>query len=190
MDRDAPIVVYDANILFPFHVGHILTFTAVRRLVLAKWTEKIQAEWLENIAKIFPDELEGCSRRCAAMNRAVPDAMVFDYEHLIESIAFCDPDDRHVIAAAIRSGAVGIVTRDRRHFTPESLEPFGLIAIDPDELLVGCYGRFPVDCVEAVEAARASFTRSSPSRDQYLDILERQNLPDFVRKLRDRTPKP
>lgn len=51
MASDAPIVIYDANILFPFHVGHILTFMAVRRLVLARWTKTIQNEWLDNIAK-------------------------------------------------------------------------------------------------------------------------------------------
>jgi predicted nucleic acid-binding protein len=185
MVSDAPIVIYDANILFPFHVGHILTFMAVRRLVLAKWTEKIQSEWLENIAEQFPDDLAGCTRRCAAMNRALPDAMVTDYEHLIENIAFPDPDDRHVIAAAIHSRAVGIVTRDRRHFTLGTLAPFGLAAIDPDELLVGCHDRFPADCVAAIEAARLSLTRTSPSWDQYLDILERRDLPSFVRRVRD-----
>jgi hypothetical protein len=46
-ESDAP-VIYDANILFPLHVSHILTFMAVRRLVNAKWTEKIQQEWLDN----------------------------------------------------------------------------------------------------------------------------------------------
>src|ERR1700679_2115862 len=101
MDSDAPVVVYDANVLFPFHVGHILTFMAFRRLVSARWTERIQAEWLENIAKKYPDDLEGCQRRCSAMNRAIPDGMLVGYERHIDSIVFRDPDDRHVIAAAI-----------------------------------------------------------------------------------------
>lgn len=188
MASDAPIVIYDANILFPFHVGHILTFMAVRRLVLARWTKTIQNEWLDNIAKKFPDDLDGCKRRCAAMNCALPDAMVSDYEHRIGDIVFHDPGDRHVIAAAIHARAVGIVTRDRRHFTPDTLSPFGLASIDPDELLVGCRQRFPTDCLETVEAARRSLTRTCPTWDHYLDILERQNLQNFVAKLRGRRP--
>jgi predicted nucleic acid-binding protein len=134
MDSDSPIVVYDANVLFPFHVGHILTFMAFKRLVLAKWTEKIQTEWLESIAEKYPDDFEGCKRRCAAMNRAMPDAMVVGYEHRIGSIVFHDPEDKHVIAAAIHANAIGIVTLDR-DFSNLTLKPFGLVQIDPDALL-------------------------------------------------------
>ena len=57
MDSEVLVVIYDANVLFPFHVGHILVFMAVRRLVAAKWTAEIQKEWLDNFADKFPDEL-------------------------------------------------------------------------------------------------------------------------------------
>ena len=43
MGSDAPVVVYDANVLFPFHVAHLLTFFALRGLVTAKWTRAIQS---------------------------------------------------------------------------------------------------------------------------------------------------
>ena len=85
MDHDAP-VIYDANVLFPFRVGHILVFMASRRLVVAKWTTEIQREWLDNIAEKYPDDLEGCRSRCRAMNKAVHDALVTNYEHLISGI--------------------------------------------------------------------------------------------------------
>lgn len=190
MECDAPVVVFDANILFPFHVSHILTFAAARRLVVARWTAEIQEEWLEHIATKYPADLESCRRRCNAMNRALPDAMVTGYEHRISSISFPDPDDRHVIAAALETGATGIVTRDRRHFTPAALKPFDLVPVDPDDLLVGCHERFPDDCVQAVEAARLALTRSCPSWDQYLDTLDAQGLTNFVQRLRGWTPKP
>jgi len=44
------------------------------------------------------------------MRQAVPDCMVFGFEDLIEGIELPDPDDRHVLAAAIRAGAQAIVT--------------------------------------------------------------------------------
>jgi predicted nucleic acid-binding protein len=190
MESDAPVVVYDANVLFPFHVGHILTFVAAKRLVIARWTAEIQKEWIDHIGEKFPDDLEGCRRRCSAMNRALPDAMVTGYEHRIGTIDFPDPDDRHVIAAAIQAGATAIVTRDRRHFTSKTLEPFNLAALDPDALLVGCYERLPEDCIQTVEAARLSLTLTRPSWDQYLDKLETQGLRDFVKRLRTPTPEP
>lgn len=190
MAGEAPVVVYDANVLFPFHISHILTFMAVKRLVVARWTSMIQNEWLKRLGEKFPDDLESCKRRCDAMNRALPDAMVAGYEQRIEGISFPDLDDRHVIAAALQAGASAIVTRDRRHFTPEILKPFNLIPIDPDDLLVGCHERFPEDCVQAVEAARLSLTRSRPSWDQYLDTLDTEDLPNFVQRLRGWTPQP
>jgi predicted nucleic acid-binding protein len=183
MKDEVPIVLYDANVLFPFHVGHLLTFVAVKRVVAAKWTREIQREWIENFGEKFPDEREGCARRCAAMNKALPDAMVEGYEHRIANVDFKDPDDRHVIAAALEAGCVAIVTRDK-DFAAEELTKFGLSRIDPDDLLIGCFDRFPMDCKAVVEAARASLTRSNPSWEEYLDALEGQGLCGFVRRLR------
>ncbi|MBN9603729.1 MAG: PIN domain-containing protein [Afipia felis] len=186
MTAESP-VVYDANILFSFHVSHVLTFMAVRRLVNAKWTEKIQREWLENFTKKYPDDVEGCRRRCDAMNRALPSAMVTGYEHLIDKIAFKDPDDRHVIAAALHSNAIGIVTLDG-HFTSDSLKPFGLRVIDPDDLLVECADQFPGDCVKVLEQSRLALTISNPTHGQYLDILESRGLTKFADRIRALNP--
>ena len=44
------------------------------------------------------------------MNRAVPDCLVTEYEPFIERLTLPDPDDRHVLAAAIRCQAGVIVT--------------------------------------------------------------------------------
>jgi predicted nucleic acid-binding protein len=125
MGSDAPIVIFDANVLFPFHVGHLLTFMAFKRLVLGRWTDEIQDEWIEHIAEKFPEDLDGCKRRRTAMNRAMPDALVKGYEHRVPKIMFNDPDDRHVIAAALECNAVGIVTRDK-DFTDKTLKDFNL----------------------------------------------------------------
>lgn len=189
MDFDRP-VIFDANVLFPFHIGHILVFMASDGLVDAKWTAAIQDEWIRNIAKKFPEDLEGCIARKDAMNRAVRRAMVTGHEGLIEGIEFSDPDDRHVIAAALHVNARGVVTRDRKHFTPTSLAPFDLKVIDPDDLLVECYDRFPEDCVRTVERARLSLTKTKPSLDEYLGTLESQQLGDFVRRMRVPDPRP
>jgi len=188
LDLEAP-VVYDANVLFPFHVGHILVFMAARRLVNAKWTDKIQQEWLDNIGEKYPEDLDGCRRRRDAMNRALPEAMVTGYESRIEHINFKDPDDRHVIAAALHVGASGIVTRDKKHFTPRTLKPFGLAVINPDDLLVACHEHFPEDCAQTVEQSRRALSVTKPTLEQYLETLDSQKLNRFVRTQGGLTPK-
>jgi len=43
---DPPIVVYDACVLFPFHLRNVLVQCAVDRLVHARWTDDIHDEWI------------------------------------------------------------------------------------------------------------------------------------------------
>ena len=50
------------------------------------------------------------------MDSAVPDALVTGYQGLIPAINLPDPDDRHVLAAAIRCGANAIVTFNEKDF--------------------------------------------------------------------------
>lgn len=68
------------------------------------------------------------------MNRAVPDCLVNGYEYLIPSIHLPDPDDRHVVAAAIHSRCDAIVTANLEDYPSEALAPFNLEAIHPDGL--------------------------------------------------------
>ena len=48
------------------------------------------------------------------------------YEHLIEDLHLPEPNDRHVLAAAIRGRADVIVTRNVKDFPAEPLSLFGI----------------------------------------------------------------
>jgi predicted nucleic acid-binding protein len=56
------------------------------------------------------------------MNAHVRDCLVGNYESLISSLSLPDPDDRHVLAAAIRARADVIVTFNLKDFPAEALE--------------------------------------------------------------------
>ena len=63
-------------------------------------------EMLGNLGKKRPDipaDKLGILREL--MNKAVRDCLVTGYEPLVESLQLPDPDDRHVLAAAIKSSA-------------------------------------------------------------------------------------
>jgi len=55
------------------------------------------------------------------MNSAVPDSLVTGYEQLVEFLELKDADDRHVLAAAIRSNADSIVTFNQKDFDETEL---------------------------------------------------------------------
>lgn len=70
------------------------------------------------------------------MNEAVPDCLVTDYEEEIDALTLPDPDDRHVLAAAIQGGVDILATFNIADFPGETLDPFGIEAMHPDDFLV------------------------------------------------------
>ena len=87
---------------------------------------------LKNNPNLSRDRLE---RTRSLMDGSVRDCLVTDYADLVDSLILPDPGDRHVLAAAIRSGADVIVTYNLRDFPANALIPYRLAAMLPDELI-------------------------------------------------------
>lgn len=104
-------VVYDACVLYPSIVRDMLIRVAIEGTVRAHWSEQILDEVFRNLKNnrgdLDPKKLE---RTRSLMSVALEDANVAGYESLIEGLVLPDPDDRHVLAAAIRAGVQLIVT--------------------------------------------------------------------------------
>jgi predicted nucleic acid-binding protein len=117
---DQPVtVIYDANILYPAPIRDLFIRLAQAGLIRARWTEAIHDEWVRNVLKDNPAlSSQRLARTCSLMNEAVRDCLVTGYEDLSESLFLPDPDDRHVLAAAIRANAEVIVTFNLKDFPP------------------------------------------------------------------------
>src|SRR3990167_7906546 len=98
--------VYDACVLYPAALMDLLMWLGLSGLYRARWTGQIQDEWKRNVLKNRPD-LTAAQVDCmsALMDIAIPDALVTGYEDLCSRLDLPDPDDRHALAAAIRSKA-------------------------------------------------------------------------------------
>ncbi|GAB3449507.1 hypothetical protein GCM10027517_35850 [Phycicoccus ginsengisoli] len=111
------VVVYDANVLYPSTLRDLLIRIAQAGLVQAKWTEQILDEVFTNLRANRPDlDPTKLGRTRQLMNAAVRDCLVTGYEPLIASVVLPDPDDRHVLAAAIPSPCAS-----HRHQQPHRL---------------------------------------------------------------------
>ena len=119
------------------------------------------------------------------MNAAVPGALVGGYETFVEALKLPDPDDRHVLAAAITAGAVVIVTSNLNDFPAETLQPFGIEAKTPDDFVLD---RISLDegsvrdCVHQIARGR---TRPPKTYEAVLNALERAGLVGSATALRD-----
>lgn len=96
--------VLDANVLYSYPLTSVLLELAEARLYRPIWSKDIHEEWIRAVTRSRPDIApEKLERRRAAMDQALPDACVSGYQRLVPAIELPDPDDRHVVAAAIRA---------------------------------------------------------------------------------------
>lgn len=113
-------VVLDTNVLYGATLRDTLLRLAEAGLYRPLWSGHILDEFRHVVGTALADHA-AVERILAAMTRAFDDAMVQGYEHLIQAMESPDPDDRHVLAAAVCAGASGIVTANKADF-PEEFE--------------------------------------------------------------------
>ena len=124
------------------------------------------------------------ARTRALMQAHVDDAIVIGYEPLIVTITLPDPDDRHVLAAAIHGGATTIVTANVKDFPATALVPHDIIALPPDDFLRGLLADDPQPVLAALAADRASLRNPPMTTDTYLAALDRAGLAETCAILR------
>jgi hypothetical protein len=105
------------------------------------------------------------------MNLAVLDAVVTGHEPLIGSLHLPDPDDRHVLAAAIRARAQIIVTFNLNDFPAEVLADWDVEARHPDDFLVDQFYLDAISVHKAIQAVADSWQRPPGTVDEVLDLL-------------------
>lgn len=182
-----PVAVYDACVLYPFHLRNVLIQCAFDGLVAARWTDDIHAEWIRNLAANSPNtSIARLEATRDTMKAALPDADVADYQALIPNLSLPDPDDRHVLAAAITAGAEAIVTWNLKDFPASHIASHGISSVSPDAFLVSLHAAFPGALISSLARARQNLRRTTPSIDEFIDTLERQGLIEFASILRRR----
>lgn len=177
---------YDANVLYPAELRNLLMHLALTGLFRARWSAAVHEEWISNLLKKRPDlTREKLERTRMLMDKHTVDALVTGYEDLIPGLQLPDPDDRHVLAAAIRGHADVIVTMNLRDFPADTIGPFGIEAQHPDEFVLHLLGLAPGAVAAAAENHRQSLKNPPKTVAEYLEALERQGLTQTASVLRE-----
>ncbi|MDR3525602.1 MAG: PIN domain-containing protein [Acetobacteraceae bacterium] len=170
------VAVLDANVLYPAPLRDLLLQLAFSGLFQARWSADIDDEWQRNLLIARPELAEQIALTRAAMHRAMPDALVTGYEARVTDIALPDPDDRHVLAAAITAEANVIVTFNLKDFPPAALAPYGVEAQHPDAFLQSFITETPHLFFQAVLDCLSRLTRPPITADGYLKIMRQIGL--------------
>ena len=169
---------YDACVLHPAVLRDLLVRLAGTGLFRATWSDDILGEMVASVLKRRPDltpaQLE---RTCELMYEAMPGS-------LIEGLEPPDPNDRHVLAAAIRAGAQVIVTENIADFPGAALSPYDIEAQTPDVFVLHVIDLSPTTVARVIEEQAAALDQPPLSASDVLDRLARSGLPRSVAELR------
>lgn len=178
--------VLDACVLVPSHLRHVLLRIAAEGLYRPLWTERIWAEAREAVRENKPlAALEAFDGHEPKIRATFDDAMVSGWEPL-EAAMLNHAKDRHVLAAAVASGADAIVSDNTRDFPPVALAPYGLECQSADVFLTNQLDLAPDSVAQAVEACAATTGKYGHPKlgpREWLDYLD-NSAPTFATEAR------
>lgn len=181
---DRFVVVLDANVLYSFRVRDALLRFAEIGLFRARWSPTIIDEWRRSLLARRPELTASIDAQIAAIARAFPEGNVEGGEALIASLALPDPDDRHVLATAIRAGAEHIVTENLKDFPDEALRPFGITAVTADDFLASSFELYPSDGLRVMVRMRRDYANPPFSPGAFVADLQAKGLPKLASLLK------
>ena len=167
----------DANVLYSAPVRDLFMQLAVSDVFRARWTADIHREWIDALLRNEPHRDRAALERTRdLMDRATRDCLVTGYGALIPAIKLPDPDDRHVLAAAIVGRCDVIVTWNLQDFPIQGVGPFGIEVQRPDEFLHGHLNSAPSVFCEAARKVRNRLKSPPFTVEEYLNNLSRHGL--------------
>lgn len=174
--------VLDTNVIYPINIRDLLFWFAHYDLYTPKWSNHIFKEWKSVMERKGIAE-EIAEKRTQIANKAFPEALVLNYEGLLENLNLPDPNDCHVLAAAIKINANVIVTNNLKDFPEDYLETFGLKVKSADDFLTDI---IDLNHDEAIKAFKEMvLNRKNPELNEYevLDQLRKNGLNDTANYL-------
>lgn len=176
----------DACVLYPAPLRDILLSLAAKDLFRPKWSQQIQNEWCSNLLDKRPDlSEEQLQYTVDTMNTAFPDANVTGYQSLIVGLILPDQKDRHVLAAAIKSGSDAIITFNLKDFPHADLTDFDIEALHPDDFICNLIDLEPSTSLNALIAQSARLKSPPVKVSELLDTLESIGLRRSVELFRN-----
>jgi predicted nucleic acid-binding protein len=183
MMRSSLIAVIDTCSIFPQTLRDVLLRAAEAGLYRLRWTEEILDELGRNLQEDRGLSEEQTKHLLTEMRRSFPEATVTGHERLIGSMTN-HPADRHVLAAAVQSGAQVIVTDNLKDFPEETLSPFNIETQSSDEFLEFLLDRHPDEMAQVIIDSNAARRKPPEDLSSTLARLAR-SAPRFAARLRE-----
>ena len=180
---------FDANVFYGARLRSLILFLAQTKLFRARWSDRVHDEWIRNLLEKRPSlQRADLMRTRQLMDAAVLDALVTGYEPPINAMDLPDPDDRHVLAAAVVCKASCIVTFNISDFPEESLAPYGLHAVHPDDFLRDVESVDPAAFADAVWQDLDHYRAPPLDLPEYVVALRKAGVPRIAEQISKLAP--
>jgi hypothetical protein len=176
--------VVDACVLYSAPLRDLWMHLAVQFVLQPKWTARIQDEWIRNVLENRPDlKAEQLARIRAFMEQWGRDWEFAEHDAWLPQLSLPDPDDRHVLVAAIAGGVPTVVTFNLGDFPEAALAPHGVRAVHPDTFACELLEADTEAFLLAVRTDRAALKNPPKSVEEYLETLRRSGLVETATRL-------
>ncbi|MDB4053877.1 MAG: PIN domain-containing protein [Octadecabacter sp.] len=170
-------VLIDACVLYPTVMREVVLGVAAKGLFDPRWSPRILEEWARAARKIGPQGETIARGEIAAITARFPRAQVQIPQGVEARLWLPDPNDIHVLAAAVGCSADAIMTVNAKDFPRNELADEGLQRVDPDGFLVDLAMQHP-DAVQSVgEAVLTEARRLSGEPWEMRKLMRKARLP-------------
>ena len=156
MASDPPVVVYDACVLYPFHLRNLLIQLAVEGLVAARWTDAIHDEWVGSLANTGDVSRNRLLATRDLMKSVLPEADIRATSGTRTPSLCRTQTTITCLQRRSRSQASIILTWNLKHFPESETAKYNIAVRDPDSFLTALCGEDAETVAAVVDAARAN----------------------------------
>ena len=168
-------VLIDACVLYPTVLREIVIGVAGRGLFKPLWSPRILEEWRRAASK--RGEVGIADVEIAAITALFPDAMVHISNETVLRLSLPDPDDVHVLAAAIDGGADELLTLNLKDFPARVLARDGIHLRAPDTFLLELFHSNPNDLRDVLETVLQKAASHGIDTSNPRGLMKRARLP-------------
>lgn len=176
-------VCLDACVLYPTVLRQILLKCASAGLFQPNWSSRILEEWALAVVANFPEQ-EGAVRvEIALAQHGFPNAEVVVNAGDLPRFELPDPNDVHVLGAAIVARAEMLVTINLRDFPRETCAAFGVEVLHPDLFLLDFLRRSERDLSTVIAEVYAAALEMGAPDIGLRKFLKKASLPRLAKAI-------
>lgn len=176
-------VLIDACVLYPTVMREVVLGVARAGLFEPQWSRRILEEWARAAAKLGPGQEALARGEIALVEETWPRASVEPREGDLSRLYLPDPDDVHVLAAAIAGSADILLTLNMKDFPRQIVGEEGLALASPDPFLTGLYAEDPEAVTRVARMVRDEAERLSGEAWPIRRLMKKARLPRLGKAL-------